>query len=249
MQVFPAIDLMDGAAVRLEQGRRDSAKIYSRAPWEVAARFAAAGAGRLHVVDLDAAFSRASNERKDNRDTIAQDRRGDAHQVEAGGGVRTVDDCARAVRSRACKFAVLGTAAVKDPAMVEAACTRWPGRIVVAVDAREGQGRGRGLDRGRPAPTPWTMGAVGRAGGRRRGPLHRHRARRDARRSEPGRDRAAGPAAAPLPRDRVGRRGAAGGSGRAGPDRRSAVVVGKALYEKVFTVEEALARAREAERG
>ena len=55
MLVFPAIDLMDGAAVRLEQGRRESVKVYDRAPWEVAARFAAAGVTRIHVVDLDAA--------------------------------------------------------------------------------------------------------------------------------------------------------------------------------------------------
>ena len=60
MLVFPAIDLLGGAAVRLEQGRRESAKVYSRAPWEVAARFSAAGAPRIHVVDLDAAEKRAA---------------------------------------------------------------------------------------------------------------------------------------------------------------------------------------------
>ncbi|MBC8133532.1 MAG: 1-(5-phosphoribosyl)-5-((5-phosphoribosylamino)methylideneamino)imidazole-4-carboxamide isomerase, partial [Deltaproteobacteria bacterium] len=57
MLIFPAIDLLDGKAVRLRQGRRDTATIYSESPWELAAAFAAAGAPRVHVVDLDAAFS------------------------------------------------------------------------------------------------------------------------------------------------------------------------------------------------
>ena len=57
MLVFPAIDLLGGKAVRLSQGRRDTAQIYSNEPWRVAQEFAAAGAPRLHVVDLDAAFS------------------------------------------------------------------------------------------------------------------------------------------------------------------------------------------------
>src|SRR5262245_5007171 len=138
MLVFPAIDLMDGAAVRLEQGRRESVKVYDRAPWEVAARFAAAGVMRLHVVDLDAAFTRGAGERKDNRATIARIVKAAGIEVEAGGGVRSLDDCA-ALFDTGVRLAVLGTAAVKDPAMVEAACARWPGRIVVAVDAREGK--------------------------------------------------------------------------------------------------------------
>src|SRR6516225_9199908 len=112
MLIFPAIDLLGGAAVRLEQGRRESAKIYDRAPWEVAARFAAAGAGRIHVVDLEAA----------------------GVEVETGGGVRTLDDCAR-LFDVGVGYVVLGTAAVKDPKMVEAACARWPRRLVIAVDA------------------------------------------------------------------------------------------------------------------
>ena len=94
MLVFPAIDLMDGAAVRLEQGRRESAKVYDRSPWEVAARFAAAGATRIHVVDLDAAFTRGAAERKENRATIARIVAAGGVEVEAGGGVRSLDDCA-----------------------------------------------------------------------------------------------------------------------------------------------------------
>src|SRR5262245_22010899 len=138
MLVFPAIDLMDGAAVRLEQGRRESVKVYDRAPWEVAARFAAAGVTRIHVVDLDAAFTRGSAERTDNRATIARIAAAVKVEIEAGGGVRSLDDCA-ALFDAGVRYAVLGTAAIKDPAMVEAAWARWPDRIVVAVDAREGK--------------------------------------------------------------------------------------------------------------
>src|SRR3982750_4283097 len=86
MLVFPAIDLMDGAAVRLEQGRRESVKVYDRAPWEVVTRFAAAGVTRIHVVDLDAAFTRGAAERKDNRATIARIAAAAGVEVEAGGG-------------------------------------------------------------------------------------------------------------------------------------------------------------------
>src|SRR3982750_2447157 len=128
MLVFPAIDLMDGAAVRLEQGRRGSAKVYDHAPWAGAARFARAGGPRVHVVALDAAFTRGAAERKDNRATIARIAAAAGVEVEAGGGVRSLDDCA-ALFDAGVRFAVLGTVAIKDPALVETACTRWPGRI------------------------------------------------------------------------------------------------------------------------
>src|SRR4029077_6322184 len=113
-------------------------KVYDRAPWEVAARFAAAGVTRIHVVDLDAAFTRGSAEGRDNRHTIAAPPAAAGVDVEAGGGVRTLDDCA-ALFDAGVRLAVLGTVAIKDPALVETACTRWPGRIGIAVDAREGK--------------------------------------------------------------------------------------------------------------
>ena len=103
MLVFPAIDLMDGAAVRLEQGRRESVKVYDRAPWEVAARFAAAGVTRIHVVDLDAAFTRGADvgARKDNRATIARIAAAVKVEIEAGGGVRALAGPHRGRRRRA----------------------------------------------------------------------------------------------------------------------------------------------------
>jgi phosphoribosylformimino-5-aminoimidazole carboxamide ribotide isomerase len=242
MLVFPAIDLMDGAAVRLEQGRRDSVKVYDRAPWEVAARFAAAGASRIHVVDLDAAFTRGAAERKDNRETIARIVAAAGVDVEAGGGVRSLDDCA-ALFDAGVRYAVLGTVAIKDPALVEAACTRWPERIVVAVDAREGKVSVEGWTETTGADALEIGAAVARAGAA--AVLYTDIAR-DGMRGGPNLDATARLARRLLPCPVI----ASGGVSRLedldalAPTGAAAVVVGKALYENVFTVEQAVARVR-----
>src|SRR5688572_14257814 len=92
MFVFPAIDLLGGKAVRLEQGRRETAKVYSDEPWQLATAFAAAGATRLHVVDLDAAFSGG---RRHNQEVVRRIAAASTMEVEVGGGVRTLEDCER----------------------------------------------------------------------------------------------------------------------------------------------------------
>ena len=141
MQVFPAIDLLGGDAVRLEQGRRESAKIYRTRPWEIAR----AVRGRRRHRACTSSISTPRSTRGDRRATttttrrIEEDRRGDRR-----GRSRSAAACARSTTARACStlgvsYVVLGTAAVKNPAMVEAACRRWPQRIVVAVDARDGK--------------------------------------------------------------------------------------------------------------
>jgi phosphoribosylformimino-5-aminoimidazole carboxamide ribotide isomerase len=242
MLVFPAIDLMDGAAVRLEQGRRESVKVYDQAPWEVAARFAAAGVTRIHVVDLDAAFTRGAAERKDNRATIARIAAAAGVEVEAGGGVRSLDDCA-ALFDAGVRFAVLGTAAIKDPALVETACTRWPGRIVIAVDAREGKVSVEGWTETTGADALDIGAAVARAGAA--AVLYTDIAR-DGMRGGPNLDATGRLARRLLPCPVI----ASGGVSRLddldalAPTGATAVVVGKALYEKVFTIEEAVARVR-----
>src|SRR5262245_49466046 len=131
MLIFPAIDLLGGQAVRLEQGRRDSAKVYSNAPWEIAARWSGLGVTRLHVVDLDAAFQRGAGGAQNNHATIARIVAASAMEVEVGGGVRTLDDCRR-LFDLGVRHVVTGTAAIKDPAMVDQACRDYPGRVVVA---------------------------------------------------------------------------------------------------------------------
>jgi phosphoribosylformimino-5-aminoimidazole carboxamide ribotide isomerase len=242
MLVFPAIDLMDGAAVRLEQGRRESVKVYDRAPWEVAARFAAAGVTRIHVVDLDAAFTRGAADRKDNRATIARIAAAAGVDVEAGGGVRSLDDCA-ALFDAGVKLAVLGTAAIKDPALVEAACVRWPGRIVVAVDAREGKVSVEGWTETTGADAVDVGLAVARAGAA--AVLYTDIAR-DGMRGGPNLDATGRLVHRLLPTPVI----ASGGVSRLedldalAPTGADAVVVGKALYEQVFTIEQAVARVR-----
>jgi phosphoribosylformimino-5-aminoimidazole carboxamide ribotide isomerase len=242
MLVFPAIDLLGGAAVRLEQGRRESAKIYSRAPWEVAVGFAQAGAPRIHVVDLDAAFTRGSPERIDNRATLKKIVEAAGVDVETGGGVRSLDDCAH-LFDLGIRYVILGTAAVKDPAFVAAACARWPGGIVVAVDAREGKVAVEGWTEDTQADAVEIGLAVARAGA---GAVLYTDIGRDGMRSGPNFDATARLAQRLAPCPVI----ASGGVARLedldalGPTGSFAVVVGKALYEGAFTVEEALARAR-----
>ena len=242
MKVFPAIDLMAGAAVRLEQGRRDSAKTYSRAPREVAVRFAEAGADRIHVVDLDAAFTRSSSERIDNLKVVERIVAAGRVDVEAGGGVRSLDDCLR-LFDAGVRYVVLGTVAVKDPKLLEAACARWPNGIVVAVDAREGRVAVEGWTEDTDADAVDTGRAVARAGA---AAVLYTDIGRDGMRSGPNLDATARLARELAPCAVI----ASGGVARLEdldalvPSGAAAVVVGKALYEGAFTIEEALARAR-----
>ena len=133
MKIIPAIDILEGAAVRLHKGRRDEATVFSHEPWELARSFADAGAERIHLVDLDGAF-RGSRERGLIERVIAAS----PVPVEVGGGLRD-PDAVNAAFSAGAALAVLGTAAVKDPAFVEAACREHPGRVIVAVDAHDGR--------------------------------------------------------------------------------------------------------------
>jgi len=246
MLIFPAIDLLDGSAVRLAQGRRESATVYSREPWEVARGWAKLGIPRLHVVDLDAAFARTASGAKagaHNRAVIRRIIETTNLEVEVGGGVRTVEDC-EALFDLGVKHVVLGTAAVKDPAMVREACARWPRKIVVAVDAREGKVSVEGWTEETTADAVEVGLAVARAGagavlytdigrdGMRTGP-NLDATGRLVRRLDPCPVIASGGVARLNDLDALLDTGA------------FAVVIGKALYEGVFTVEDALRRVRE----
>ena len=238
MLIFPAIDLLGGKAVRLRQGLRDTATIYSERPWELAATFAAAGAPRIHVVDLDAAFTGG---KEHNRTTIQRIIEASTVDVEVGGGVRSVDDCQRLFDLGA-KYAVTGTAAIKTPEIVDAACAKFPRRIIVAVDAREGMVSVEGWQEETAASALEIGETVARAGaaavlytdigrdGMRTGPNLDATARL-ARRITPCPVIASGGVAALEDIDATMKTGA------------FAVVIGKAIYEKAFTVEEAIRRA------
>jgi phosphoribosylformimino-5-aminoimidazole carboxamide ribotide isomerase len=133
MHVVPAIDLLDGKAVRLKQGRYDDVTVFSDDPADVARRFRA-HTDRLHVVDLAGAKAGAPVQIETIR-AIARENAGGALQI--GGGVRT-REALEAYLSLGARRVVLGTAAVKDPALVRALATAHPGVVVVAVDAKEG---------------------------------------------------------------------------------------------------------------
>ncbi len=133
MIVFPAIDLKGGQVVRLAEGDMERATIYGDDPAAQARLFAAAGATHLHVVDLDGAFAGESR----NRAAVEGIVRSFPGQVQLGGGIRD----AHAVEgwfALGVARVVIGTAALKDPRFVRAMAAAHPGRIVVAVDARDG---------------------------------------------------------------------------------------------------------------
>jgi phosphoribosylformimino-5-aminoimidazole carboxamide ribotide isomerase len=135
MLVLPAIDLKDGRAVRLAQGRADRETRYSDDPVAVARQFEQAGAKMLHLVDLDGAFQGRSA----NRPVIAAIRAAIRIPIEIGGGMRSLADM-EAMFEAGLDSIIVGTLAVRDPAAVQAALSRHPGeRVQLGVDARDGK--------------------------------------------------------------------------------------------------------------
>jgi len=133
VKLYPAIDLLGGKAVRLEEGRRDRATVFHDDPPALVGELARDAADRLHVVDLDGAFAGAPQQVELIRAIIAAS----PLPVEVGGGIRDRAAIDRVIELGAA-FVVLGTAAVRSPALVEEACRAYPERIIVAVDARDG---------------------------------------------------------------------------------------------------------------
>jgi phosphoribosylformimino-5-aminoimidazole carboxamide ribotide isomerase len=129
--VIPAIDILDGHCVRLTQGNYDQPTIYADDPIEVAKRFAAAGAQRVHVVDLDAARGMASN-----RPVISRMLELPDVKLQVAGGVRTEETVAALIDAGA-QFVVMGTAPVRDPHLFERCALKHPGRILAALDVRD----------------------------------------------------------------------------------------------------------------
>jgi len=133
MLVIPAIDLKEGRCVRLIQGREDREIVFSLSPSSVAKAWEQAGAELIHVVDLDGAFKGKPM----NRDAIREIVDAVKVPIQLGGGIRdlkTIENCLASGVSRV----VLGTVAINDPGLVEEACTKFPGRILVAIDAKDG---------------------------------------------------------------------------------------------------------------
>lgn len=136
---IPAIDLLNGNCVRLEQG--DYAKVtqYSADPAQQAIEFAAAGASRLHVVDLDGARSGTpANLAAVTAIRAALNEVNPAIELELGGGLRNLDAVAQALAGGA-DLVVLGTAAITDPGFLQKACQAYPEQILLGLDARDGK--------------------------------------------------------------------------------------------------------------
>jgi len=132
MEVIPALDLLDGKAVRLRQGRYDEVTIYDEHPHVLAAEWSGR-VRRVHVVDLDGAKTGRPAQRVLVRKVVASFGAG----VQVGGGVRSMHTV-NAYFDLGVERVVLGTAAIRDPDLVREAAEAYPGRIVVAVDARDG---------------------------------------------------------------------------------------------------------------
>lgn len=138
-RVFPAIDLRHGRAVRLQEGRPDAETAYSDDPVATARAFAEAGAQVLHVVDLDAAFGTG-----DNREIIARVAATLSIPIQVGGGVRSDADVA-ALLDAGVHRVIVGSAAVENPDWVGSLVERHGAdRIVVGIDARDGDVKTRG---------------------------------------------------------------------------------------------------------
>ncbi len=130
-ELYPAVDIRDGRAVRLTQGRADEQTVYADDPVEAAQRFVDAGATWLHVVDLDAAFTGEPR----NRHLIERIVAATGCRVQASGGVRTLDDVEASVAYGAQRV-VIGTMALTDPSFVQQALDAVGPRIAVGLDAR-----------------------------------------------------------------------------------------------------------------
>jgi len=132
--LFPAIDLKDGACVRLVRGEMASATVFNRDPAAQARHFADAGFTWLHVVDLDGAVAGRSR----NGAAVAAIRDAVDLPIQLGGGIRDRTAIERWL-ALGIDRVVLGTAALRDPELVRDAAAAHPGRIVVGIDARNGQ--------------------------------------------------------------------------------------------------------------
>lgn len=134
MILYPAIDILGGRAVRLTKGDFDAKKVYEEDPLQAAAGWVADGADHLHVVDLDGA-KEGEPRNLGNLRRVAQEL---GVPVQYGGGLRTLQAVEDALDAGA-QRAIVGTAAFTDPDLLDQALARWPGRIAVSVDVRGGE--------------------------------------------------------------------------------------------------------------
>lgn len=143
VDLYPAIDLRDGKCVRLVQGDYSQETVYGGDPVAVAQEFEEDGAPWIHVVDLDAARSG----RPENREVVASIAGAVGVPVQSGGGIRDEFSASALLDSGVARI-VIGTAALEEPRLVRRLASRHPGRIAVGLDARDGEAAVRGWTEG-----------------------------------------------------------------------------------------------------
>lgn len=131
LTLYPAIDLKGGRCVRLFKGDMNAETVYNDDPADQAGQFRAAGFDWLHCVDLDGAFAGEAA----NADAVEAILKATDVKVQLGGGIRTMTAVAQWLELGLARV-ILGTAAVKDPALVKEAAKAFPGQVAVGIDAR-----------------------------------------------------------------------------------------------------------------
>jgi len=133
MLIIPAIDLKKGQCVRLLQGKKEDVTVYSDNPSSVAKRWESLGATLIHIVDLDGAFTGDLK----NLDAIINIRNSVKSTLQVGGGIRKVGNIIN-LFSAGIERIIIGTSAIEDHEFLISSCDRYPGRILVGIDAMDG---------------------------------------------------------------------------------------------------------------
>ena len=136
MLIIPAIDLKDGRCVRLQQGQMDKETVFSEDPVAMARHWAAQGARRLHIVDLNGAVAGKPKNEKVIREMIKAV--GETLPIQLGGGIRDLDTIESYIDAGVA-YVIIGTAAVKNPGFLQDACYAFSGHIIAGLDAKDGK--------------------------------------------------------------------------------------------------------------
>ena len=134
MILFPAIDIRNGRCVRLTEGKFECETVFAEDPAEMAVRWADAGAEYMHVVDLDGALAGQSSNTEVIKRILAKVK----IPVQVGGGIRTLANIENMLALGVTRV-ILGSVAVRNPELVREACQKFPGQVVVGIDAKNGE--------------------------------------------------------------------------------------------------------------
>ncbi len=134
MLVIPAIDLKDGKCVRLRQGLMDDSTVYGDDPVSMAQRWVDAGARRLHLVDLNGAFAGTP---VNGAAVTAIAKQFPKLPIQIGGGIRSIEIIEQYLHAGV-SYVIIGTKAVKEPQFIAEVCKKFPNRIIVGIDAKNG---------------------------------------------------------------------------------------------------------------